>query len=229
MRRSDDGQGCPTRAVGQQREGELLTHAGNGARRSSFSRHTGLCRSICRRPWSDPQLQPGDVGRNAGTDGAGGGNCGLLRDQHRHHLLPPGSEGVELLGFGVAQRTHGGLDRLSKVGQHGGVQGVGLGQPPSSPGKSAHLARVDDDSPAVRSGIARASHQCPCAGSWPGASRASHHRTVLGTDMARGTGADSGMVCAALATGGHLPGSASASGRGPNASGGSRHRPQRQS
>ena len=30
---------------------------------------------------------------------------------------PPGSEGVELLGFGVAQRTHGGLDRLSKVGR----------------------------------------------------------------------------------------------------------------
>ena len=51
----------------------------------------------------------------------------------------------ELLGFGVAQRTHGGLDRLSKVGQHGGVPGVGLGQLPSSPGEVPHLARVDDD------------------------------------------------------------------------------------
>ena len=86
------------------------------------------------------------MGRNAGTDGAGGGaEAVLLRDQQRHHLLPPGSEGVELLGFGVAQRTHGGLDRLSKVGQHGGVPGVGLGQLPSSPGEVPHLARVDDD------------------------------------------------------------------------------------
>ena len=37
--------------------------------------------------------------------------------------------------------THGGLDRLSKVDQHGGVPGVGLGQLPSSPGEVPHLAR----------------------------------------------------------------------------------------
>ena len=69
----------------------------------------------------------------------------LLRNQHGHHLVPSGSQGVEDLGFGVAQRVHGWSDCFGEVSQYRRVQSVGLGQLTGGPGEVPHLAGVDYD------------------------------------------------------------------------------------
>ena len=49
-------------------------------------------------------LQPCNVGLDAGTDGDGGGaQAVLLRDQHGHHLVPAGSQGVKGLRLDISQ------------------------------------------------------------------------------------------------------------------------------
>ena len=61
-------------------------------------------------------LEPGDVGLDAGSDGTdGGAQPVLLRDEHGHHLVPAGSQGVENLGLGVFERAYGGTDGVGEV------------------------------------------------------------------------------------------------------------------
>ena len=118
-------------------------------RRSSFlSPYGALAESLPQALVQVVQLtlQPCNVGIDAGTHGDGGGTQAvLLRDQHGHHLVPSGSQGVEGLGLGVPQRADGRSDRFGKVSNSRRVKGVGLGQLPRCSGKVPHLARVDDD------------------------------------------------------------------------------------
>ena len=84
------------------------------------------------------------MGLNAGPDGhSGTGEAVPLRYQHGHHLLSAGHQRAEDLGLGVPEGTPWRTDGLGEVSQDRRIQGIGLGQPPSGPGKVPHLARVD--------------------------------------------------------------------------------------
>ena len=65
-------------------------------------------------------LKPANVGLDAGTygDRGSGTQAVLLRDQHGHHLMPAGSQGVEDLGLGVPQRSYGWSNRFGEVSQY---------------------------------------------------------------------------------------------------------------
>ena len=81
-------------------------------------------------------LEPNDVGLDAGPDGhSGTGEAVPLRYQHGHHLLSAGHQRVEGLGLGVPEGTQGRTDGLGEVSQDRRIQGIGLGQPPSGLGK----------------------------------------------------------------------------------------------
>ena len=142
-------QGAQLRQVGHQSEGELLSHAGNGAQEIiPLPPHGTLAESLAQPLVQVVQLllQPGDMSLNAGADGADGGTQPvLLRDQHGHHLVSAGSQGVENLGLGVPQRAHGGTNDIGEVGQDRRVQSVGLGQRLGGPGEVSNLTGVDDD------------------------------------------------------------------------------------
>ena len=88
------------------------------------------------------------------------------------------------------------------------------GPPCRQPGTTALPARWD--SPRKRrSGTARASRRYPCVGSWFLDPQGEFTpQALLCTDPSAGP-TQYGMVCAALATGGHLPGGAGAFSRGP--------------
>ena len=105
--------------VGQQSEGELLPHAGNGAQEIILlSPHGTLAESLTQPSVQVFQLlfQPGDVGLDAGTDGTdGGAQPVLLRDQHSHHLVPAGRQGVEHPGLGVFERAYGRTNGVGEV------------------------------------------------------------------------------------------------------------------
>ena len=64
----------------------------------------------------------------------------LLRCYHRHDLSPAGQQVGDNLGFGIRQFVLGGLNCLTKVGKHLGVQNVGLSQPTNGPGELPPLA-----------------------------------------------------------------------------------------
>ena len=93
------------RQVGQQSEGELLPHAGDGAQEVVLLPPHGTAAESLAQPFVKVVqllLQPGDVCLDAGPDGAdGGAQAVLLRDQHGHHLVPAGSQRVEYLGLGI--------------------------------------------------------------------------------------------------------------------------------
>ena len=137
------------RQVGQEGERELLSHTGGGAQEVVLLSPNGtMTESLPQALVQVGQLplQPGYVGLDAGADGDGGdAKTVLLRDQHRHHLVPAGSQGVERLGLGVPQRARGRSDDFGEVGQNRRVKRVGLGQLPGGPGKVPHLAGVNDD------------------------------------------------------------------------------------
>ena len=88
-------------------------------------------------------LEPGDVRLDAGAQGGSGGAQALaLGDQHREQLPAPGEQLTQVPGLGVGQRTQRHWDGLGEVGQDGGVERVGLGQPAAGAGEVAHLARA---------------------------------------------------------------------------------------
>ena len=106
--------------MGQESEGELLTHAGDGAQDVILlSPHRTLTESL-PQPFVNVVellLEPGDVGLNAGPDGADGApKPVLLRHQDGYHLVPAGNQGVEDLGLGVPQRAHGWANGVGEVG-----------------------------------------------------------------------------------------------------------------
>ena len=106
--------------MGQESEGELLTHAGDGAQEVVFlSPHRTLTESL-PQPFVNVVellLEPGDVGLDAGPDGADGApKPVLLRHQDGYHLVPAGNQGVEDLGLGVPQRAHGWANGVGEVG-----------------------------------------------------------------------------------------------------------------
>ena len=115
--------------------------------RSSFSRHTGLWRRVCRRALVQIVqllLQPGYVALDAGLySDVSTGEAVPFRYQHGHHLLSAGHQRVEGLGLGVPEGTLGRTNGLGEVSQDRRIQRIGLGQPPSGLGKVPHLARVD--------------------------------------------------------------------------------------
>ena len=88
--------------------------------------------------------EPGDVRLDPGSQGGGGGAAALaLGDQHRDQLSTSGEQLTQMLGLGIGQRAQLQRDGLSEVGQDGGVERVGLGQPAGGAGEVANLARVD--------------------------------------------------------------------------------------
>ena len=135
--------------MGQKGEEELFSHAGDGAQEVILlSPYGTLTESLTQAIVQIVQLllEPCNVSLDAGTDGNGGGaQAVLLRDQHGHHLVPAGSQGIEGLSLGVSKRAHGRADCFGEVSQDRCVQSVGLGQLPGGPGEVLHLAGVDDD------------------------------------------------------------------------------------
>ena len=107
------------RQVGQEGEGELFSHAGDGAQEVILLPSYGtLTESLTQALVQIVQLliEPCNVSLDAGTDGNGGGaQAVLLRDQHGHHLVPAGSQGVEGLSLGVSKRAHGRADCFGEV------------------------------------------------------------------------------------------------------------------
>ena len=89
-------QGPQLRQMGQEGEGELFSHAGDGAQEVILlSPYGTLTESLPQLFVQVLQflLQPGNVGLDAGTDGDGGGaEAILLRDQNGHHLVPSSSQ-----------------------------------------------------------------------------------------------------------------------------------------
>ena len=130
-------------------EGETFPDSGNTAQQVILlSPYGTLTESLTQALVQIVQLllEPCNVSLDAGTDGDGGdAKTVLLRDQHGHHLVPAGSQGVERLGLGVPQRARGRSDCFGEVGYDRRVKRVGLGQLPGGPGKVPHLAGVDDD------------------------------------------------------------------------------------
>ena len=68
----------------------------------------------------------------------------LFGIDHDDELTPSrhqfGEPKREVIGHGAGRRMHG----LGEVGDHCGIDGIGLGQPTNGAGELAHLARVDD-------------------------------------------------------------------------------------
>ena len=67
----------------------------------------------------------------------------LLGRMHLDHLATPGEHRDQVGGLGIRQRAWGWLDRGREVGQHLGIERIGLGEPPRGLGEVAHLARID--------------------------------------------------------------------------------------
>ena len=125
-------QGAKLRQMGQKGEGELLSHAGNGAQEVVLLSPHGTLTESLPQPFVNVVellLKPSDVGLDAGPNGADGApKPVLLRHQDGYHLVPAGNQGVEDLGLGVPQRTHGWANGVGEVGQYGRVQGISLRQ-----------------------------------------------------------------------------------------------------
>ncbi len=89
-------------------------------------------------------FEPGDVFLNEGADAFHGLLTPIfLGGHHADQLGAPFHQRAQLLGRGFRDGAGRGADRFAKMGQHCGVQPVGLGQASGGLGEGAHLARID--------------------------------------------------------------------------------------
>ena len=58
--------------------------------------------------------------------------------KHLYQLTPPGHDSFQFLPLSVRQRTRCGMNSRCKVGQHFGINAIGLSQAPCGPGKIPH-------------------------------------------------------------------------------------------
>jgi hypothetical protein len=91
------------------------------------------------------RIEPRDMGLDIRVEAARRtAEAILLRGPHGDELPPPGKKRPQFLRLRVRNRTELGANRVRKVGQAAGIQGIGLGSLASSLREIAGLPWVDD-------------------------------------------------------------------------------------
>ena len=139
-------QGAEFWKLSQKGSGEDRPYPWHAPQQSVFlSPERAFSNAVIQVPIGVGQLlfQPGDMSLDTLHDGLASCEKAVpLGSEHFDQLTSPSQDGSQLLSGGIGQRTRHRANCSSKVSQHPGIQGIGLGQLPRRLSKISHLARV---------------------------------------------------------------------------------------